>query len=143
MPHGPKQRIPSKSIGGSQLRRVFAFIADTTEAYAYADVTVPGPISLMVGILAANDESYIKSHIVSSAPVTKGLGDADLGSRLNRANAVQGGDIQSWTSENFVAVTLSGAADLGTGPPTDPTMPPKTNLTAGSTTLYVITEPMP
>jgi hypothetical protein len=88
----------------------------------------------MVGI-AANHESYIKSHTVSSAPVTKGLSDADLGSRLNRANAVQGGDIQSWTSQNFVAVTLSGAANLGTGT--------TTNLSAGSTTLYVITEPMP
>jgi hypothetical protein len=119
--------------------RICGIIVDTTEAYA----GVTGPISLMVGILAANDESYIKSHIVSSAPVTKGLSDADLGSRLNRANAVQGGDIQSWTSKNFVAVTLSGAADLGTGPPPDPNMPPKTNLTAGSTTLYVITESMP
>jgi hypothetical protein len=110
--------------------RVCGIIADTTEAYA----GISGPIELMAGT-TLNDESYLKIHVVSSGAVTKGLIDADLGNRLIRANAVQGGDMQSWTSYNFVAVTLSASANLGDGT--------ATHLSAGSTTVYIVIESMP
>ena len=74
---------------------------------------------------------YIIAHDVFTAAVTKGLADADLGTSINRANAVQGGDLPSWSATTNISVRLT-------------TVTANTNaLTAGSTTYYLVTELMP
>jgi|GEM_PF-4089360 hypothetical protein len=104
--------------------RIVGIVADTTAAYAGAGVASAvmrlGP--------AANSLSYMVDADVFTAPVTKGLADADIGASLNRAGAVQGGVIQSWTGNANINARLTT-----TGANTN-------QLNAGSTTFYITTE---
>lgn len=102
----------------------------------YTDTTVAlagpaGTLNLRVGYTGGGQE-LILDHDVKTAPVTKGLVDADLGAVINRAAAVQGG----WAvpaiwggAGNLTARLTSSAGNLST-------------LTAGSITVYVIVERM-
>jgi len=56
------------------------------------------------------------------------LADADMGTTLVRAAAVQGGTLPSWTATTVVSVRLTT-----TTANTD-------QLTAGSTTYYIVTD---
>jgi hypothetical protein len=104
---------------------------DTTVAFA----GLAGTITIEVGT-AGSLADLIALHDVKTATVTKGLADADLGAGLARATAVQGGTIKSWTGASQPHLTLrSGTGNVGNGT--------VTNLTAGSVTVYLITETMP
>lgn len=107
--------------------RLVGIIADTTTTYAGGLVVAA---TLIVGKTVGGNE-YIVSHDVFLAAVTKGLADADLGTSINRANAIQGGDLASWTATTNVSVRLTT-----TGANTNA-------LTQGSTTYYLITEKHP
>lgn len=112
--------IPAKS----KIRHV---IADTTEAFAGGGLG--GTIQLSVGTAVAGTNLLV-AHDVKTAPVTAGLVDADLGANINRAAAVAGGHIFSWSATTPIYVTLtSGAGNLGNGA--------VTNLTNGTVTLYI------
>jgi len=110
--------------------RVLSVIADTTAALTNGVSTLAltvGPTGTLAG--------YIASHDVKTAPVTKGLADADMGSLLTRAAAIQGGSVASWSAGvNLVATLTSGTINLGNGA--------VTALTTGSTTFYVTVEMM-
>lgn len=107
--------------------RLVGIIADTTTTYTGGGVTAA---TLIVGKTVGGNE-YIVSHDVFTAAVTKGLADADLGTSINRANAVQTGDLPSFTATTNISVRLT-------------TVTANTNqLTQGSTTYYLITEAMP
>lgn len=107
--------------------RLVDIIADTTTKYIGGGVTAA---TLIVGKTVGGSE-YVVSHDVFTAAVTKGLADADLGTSINRANAVQGGDLPSWTATTAISVRLT-------------TVTANTDqLTQGSTTYYLITEVMP
>lgn len=107
--------------------RLVSIIADTTTKYIGGAVTAA---TLIVGKSAGGNE-YIVSHDVFTAAVTKGLADADLGTSITRAGAIQGGDLPSWTATTAVTVRLT-------------TTTANTNaLTQGSTTYYLVTETMP
>lgn len=104
--------------------KLVGIYADTTIAYTGGTVTAA---TLQVGKTTGGIE-YIVAHDVLTAAVTKGLADADLGTSINRASAVQGGDLPSWTATTNVSVRLTTVAG-------------NTNaLTAGSTTYYLETE---
>lgn len=107
---------------------VKSVIADTTAALTNGVSTLAltvGPTGTLAG--------YIASHDVKTAPVTKGLADADMGTLLTRAAAVQGGHMPSWSAGvNLVATLTSGTVNLGNGA--------VTALTTGSTTFYVSIE---
>ena len=103
-------------------------IVRTTEAYA----GLAGTIQLRVGV-GASAQDLILAHDVKTAAVTKGTADADLGTAFVRSAVVQGGIINFTGSSIDINVTLvSGTGNIGTGT--------VTNLSAGSTTLYIITE---
>jgi len=60
--------------------------------------------------------------------VTSGLADADMGTSMTRAAAIQGGYMPSWTGTTAIYATLVIVNDI------------LSNLTAGSTTFYIETE---
>jgi hypothetical protein len=107
--------------------RLVGIYADTTTKYIGGAVTAA---TLIVGKSVGGNE-YVASHDVFTAAVTKGLADADLGTSINRANAIQDGDLPSFTATTNINVRLT-------------TVTANTNaLTQGSTTYYLITERLP
>lgn len=92
----------------------------------YADVTTPftcsstcsGTKTMTFGKTAGGAE-YLVSFSVTGT-VTKGLADADLGTSINRANAIQGGDLPSWSATTaLIARFTSGTGFWGTGSATN------------------------
>jgi hypothetical protein len=113
--------IPAKA-------RILSVIADTTAALTNGVST----LDLEVGITGTLG-GCIATHDVQAAPVTKGLLDADMGTLMTRAAAIQGGTLPSWTAATDLIATLtSGTINLGDGV--------ATALTTGSTTFYVTIE---
>jgi hypothetical protein len=110
--------------------KVVGVIADTTVAYA----GLAGTIELRIGKTSGGEE-YVLDHDVKTATITAGLLDADMGTALAAATAVQGGDIPSWSGSTVLYAQLrSGTGNVGDGA--------ATLLSAGSTTFYIITEQM-
>ena len=105
--------------------KITGVYADTTVAYTGGAVTAA---TLVVGVTAEDGAEIIASHDVKTAAVVKGLADADMGSAMTRAAAIQGGYLPSWTGTTAVYATIST-----TGGNTNA-------LTAGSTTFYIETE---
>jgi hypothetical protein len=104
--------------------RVVAVYADTTIKYIGGAVAT---CTLRLGSTAGGVE-VLASHDVFTAAVTKGLADADLGTSLVRAAAIQGGYMPS-----FTATTALTARITTTGANTNA-------LTQGSTTWYIEAE---
>lgn len=103
--------------------KLIGIYADTTTKYVGGAVAAA---LLRVGKTTGGQE-YVLDHDVFTAAVTKGLSDADLGTSINRANAVQGGDLPSWTATTDISVRITTV-----GANTD-------QLTQGSTTYYLTT----
>lgn len=103
--------------------RVVSVITDTTVAFALTGST---SASLRLGKTTGGQE-YILDHDVRTATVTKGLVDGDLGTSINRANAVQGGDIPSWTASTNITARLTSDVNIS-------------NITAGTTVYYITVE---
>jgi hypothetical protein len=74
---------------------------------------------------------YLTAFDVFTAPITRGLADSDLGPSINRANAVQGGDLPSWSGATAVQCRLTTRSA------------PTSALTRGALTLYLVTEAVP
>jgi hypothetical protein len=102
--------------------RIVSVIADTTVAYAG---TGASSYSLRLGTTAGGQELIVDHSVL--ATTTKGLADADLGTSINRANAVQGGHIPSWTTSTDLKVRLTSDVNIS-------------NITAGTTTFYITVE---
>lgn len=103
--------------------RIVAMHTDTTTAFTGS----AGTVALIVGTGAGAAE-YIATHDVKSAAIRKGLADADMGSLLTRAAAIQGGSMPSWTATQAVVARItSGTGNTST-------------ITAGSVTFYVVVE---
>lgn len=111
--------------------RLIAAYADTTQAYAGTDITAA---TLEVGVTAEGAAEIIAVHDVKTGVVTKGLADADMGTGMTRAAQIQGAYTPSFTGTTAVYATI----DATTGAATT-----LANLTAGSTTFYLITEKLP
>lgn len=105
-------------------------VADVTTAFA----GLAGTIAMMVGDGTVDEHEYINSFDIKTVIITKGLADADLGSRLARATAVQGGWYY-WTAGIVRARFDSGAGNFGNGT--------ITNLSAGQVDVYITVERMP
>ena len=111
--------------------RLIAAYADTTQAYAGTDITAA---TLEVGVTAEGATEIIATHDVFAGAVTKGLADADMGTRMTRAAQIQGAYTPSFTGTTAVYATI----DATTGAATT-----LASLTAGSTTFYLLTEKLP
>ena len=112
--------------------RVVGAVLDTTTAFAQTGLAT-ATLSLGIGS-GAGVADYILAHDVKTAAVTKGLLDADLGTKLAKATNVQGGNIPSWTATSDLTLTLTttGTTNIGDGT--------NTLLGAGSVTVYVSVE---
>lgn len=121
--------------GGTTADSTVATLPAKTRLVAiYADVTVPftgGGVTtgtMTCGVSAGGNQLLV-SFDVNSATIQRGLADADLGTSINRANAIQGAYLGSWTATTVIScrLTVDGAHTTG-------------DLTAGSLTVSLVTE---
>lgn len=115
--------------------QVTSVFADLTATFVCGSVCTTATLSMTCGSSAgAND--ILLTFDADAATTQRGLADADLGSALARATAVQGGKIFSWAATTpFSCRLTSGTGNIGTGA--------ATNLSAGSVTFYITTTRMP
>lgn len=107
--------------------RVTSIICDTTTPYTGGGNTA---VTLRIGT-GTNGEHYILSHDALAGAVTKGLADGDLGTSIDRAHAIQGGYLPSWSTAGSIVITMNTTDGTCAG------------LTAGATTVYVTLEILP
>ncbi|MFH1952593.1 MAG: hypothetical protein ABIL06_13350 [Pseudomonadota bacterium] len=105
--------------------KILAVYTDTTTPYTGGSTNAA---TMVVGITAESAAEIIASHDVFAGAVTAGLADADMGTSMTRAAAIQGGYLPSWSGTTAIYATLVIATDI------------LSNLTAGSTTFYIETE---
>lgn len=104
--------------------RLISIIADTITTWSGGGVTA---CTQTIGTTAGGAQ-LIASYDCFTAAVTKGLADADMGTSMTRAAAVQGGTIPSWTATTPIYLRIT-------------TTTANTNaLTQGETVVYLITE---
>lgn len=109
-------------------QKIVAFYADLTAVFALG----ASALSLTVGTSAGGNQ-IIASFDMDAATVTKGLADADMGTSMTRAAAIQGGYLPSWTGATTVSCRLTSDTDnLGNAT--------ITSLTTGAITFYMILE---
>lgn len=104
--------------------KLIACYADTTAEYTGGAVSAA---TLRVGVTAEDAAEILADHDVLSGAVTKGLADADMGTSMTRAAAIQGGYLPSWTGTTAIYATIN-TTDANTNA-----------LTTGSTTFYLVT----
>jgi hypothetical protein len=115
--------------------RVVGILGDVTQTFACSAVCTSSTLTMTVGKTVGGTE-YLLSFDVDAAAAVFGDTDGELGASINRANAVQGGDIPSWGGSTALKLRMtSGTGNLGNGS--------VTNLSQGSVSLYLITEIMP
>ena len=105
--------------------KILSVYADTTAKYTGGSTDAA---TIVVGITSESAAEIIASHDVFSGATTVGLADADMGTAMTRAAAIQGGYLPSWTGTTAIYATLVIATDI------------LSNLTTGSTTFYIETE---
>ena len=105
--------------------KIVGFYADTTAAYTGG---ITNAATLVVGITAESAAEIIASHNVFAGAILAGDADAEMGTSITRAAAIQGGYMPSWTGTTAIYATLVIVNDI------------LSNLTAGSTTFYIQTE---
>ena len=105
--------------------KIVGFYADTTTQYTGGATNAA---TMVVGITAESAAEIIASHNVFAAPILAGDADAEMGTSMTRAAAIQGGYLPSWTGTTAIYATLVIVNDI------------LSNLTAGSTTFYIETE---
>lgn len=120
--------IPAKT-------RLLGILADLTQAFVCAATCTTATISVTTGKTAGGAE-WLASFDADAATARWGLIDADMGTTMTRAAAINGGDMLSWTANTTAQLRLtSGTGNVGTGT--------ATNFNAGSITYYLITEQFP
>ncbi len=99
--------------------------AETTTKYLGGTINAA---TLEVGITAEGAAEILAPLDVFTAAVLQGDADAEMGTGMTRAAAIQGGYLPSWTGTTAIYATLdSTAGNLDA-------------LTQGSTTFYLVTE---
>ena len=107
--------------------RLVSVLADSTVAWTGTACTA---ITAQLGKSAGGVE-YLIAFDAKTATIRRGLADADLGTSINRATAVQGGDLPSFTAETNLSVRVTT------------TLCNTNALTAGSIDWYLTTEALP
>ena len=106
--------------------RLVSIITETTVGFTGGAIS---GTSLIVGKTTGGNQ-YILTHSVYGTTV-RGLVDLELGNSINRDNAVQGGDLPSWTTTTDISARITTAGAF------------TNELTAGSVAVYLITEKFP
>lgn len=111
--------------------RLDAIYLDLTTAFACASVCTSSTLSMTVGSSAGGNDLLV-SFDADAATALWGDADAELGTGINRASAIQGGFLGSWTTTTPVSLRLtSGTGNLGNGT--------VTNLSQGTFVAYLQT----
>lgn len=105
--------------------KIVGFYSDTTVKYTGGSTDAA---TMVVGITSESAAEIIASHDVYAAAILVGDADADMGTAMTRAAAIQGGYLPSWTGTTAIYATLAITSDV------------LSNLTTGSTTFYIETE---
>jgi hypothetical protein len=114
---------------------LLSIYADLTQVFACSVTCTSSTLSMTLGS-AAGGNTVLVSFDADAALAVFGDADAELGTDLTRATAVQGGKIYSFSSTQILSLRLtSGTGNIGTGA--------ATNLSTGSITFYVVTERLP
>lgn len=117
--------IPAKT-------RLMGIVVDLTQAFVCAGTCTTSTLSMTVGKTAGGAE-WVASFDIDAAAATKGLADADMGTTMTRAAAINGGDMLSWTAATTAQVRVtSGTGNIGNAT--------VTNFNAGAFTVWLITE---
>lgn len=104
-------------------------IGDLTTTFACASTCTTSTLSMVLG-RGAGAAEFLASLDADAATGQFGDADAELGTQLVRASAIQGGVLSSWSATTNVVVRLtSGTGNIGTGA--------ATNLSQGSITFYL------
>jgi hypothetical protein len=120
--------LPAKTI-------LNAIYVDKTVAFACAVTCTSSTLSATVGSTAGGN-GLIVSFDADAAAAVYGDADAELGTQINRASAIQGGFLGSWTTTTPVTMRLtSGTGNIGNGA--------LTNLSQGTLVFYLVTERLP
>lgn len=115
--------------------RLQSFYADVTQVFACGSVCTSTTLSMTCGS-AAGGNTILLTFDIDAALIQRGLADADLGTDLTRATAIQGGKMYSWSATQIITCRLtSGTGNIGTGA--------ATNLSTGSITFYLQTVRLP
>lgn len=103
--------------------RLVSILADVTTTFTGGAVSAA---TMVIGKSVGGAE-YLASFDAFTTTIRRGLVDADMGTAMTRAAAVQGGDLPSWSATTNVSLRLT-------------TVTAFTNaLTAGSVTVYLET----
>lgn len=117
--------VPAKSI-------IVGMYADLTTVFACSATCTTATLSGVIGRGAGGAE-FLASADLDAALALFGDADAELGTQLVRAAAIQGGSLGSWSATTTVVLRVtSGTGNIGNGS--------VTNFSTGSITVYVITE---
>jgi hypothetical protein len=111
--------------------QILAAVADVTTPFACTGTCTSGTLSATVGTSAGGNQ-VLASFDVDAAAAVFGDADAEMGTGLTRAAAIQGGLFGSWSAATTVSLRLtSGTGNIGNGT--------ATNLSAGTVTVYLQT----
>lgn len=114
---------------------VLSAYADLTQVFACAATCTSATLSMLLGT-GAGDARFLASFDVDAAISLFGDADAEMGTVMTRAAAVQGGYMTSFVATTTTVVRLtSGTGNIGNGS--------ATNLSTGSITFYIVTERLP
>jgi len=115
--------------------RLVGVIGDLTQVFACTATCTSSTLSFVFGKSAGGNE-YLVSFDADASTAVFGDADGELGTSINAAGAIQGGDLASWASTTALKLRLtSGTGNIGTGT--------VTNLSQGSLTLYLTVEQFP
>ncbi|MDC0743851.1 glycosyl hydrolase family 28-related protein [Polyangium mundeleinium] len=128
-------------LGADQRRLIVGKAAPRAKLVAaYLHVTTPftgtsGGQPLQTEMRFGNSiaaDAYIAAFNASSAPVTRGLDDAELGTQLKRSAAVQGGHVPNWSGYSILYLHMVETQGFSLA-----------NLTAGSVEVIMKWEVIP
>jgi hypothetical protein len=108
---------------------------EMTQYFACTATCTSSTLSATVGT-ATGGAQVLASWDMDATTTSLGSVDAQLGTSMTRAGAIQGGVMPAFGGTNIISMRLtSGTGNIGTGA--------ATNLSQGSVTFYLITERLP
>lgn len=115
--------------------QITAVLADLTQTFACTATCTSSTLSMVLG-RGAGGAQFLASFDADASATQFGDADAEMGTTMTRAAAIQGGSFEAWASTQAVVLRLtSGTGNIGNGA--------ATNLSQGSVTIYLVTRVMP
>lgn len=115
--------------------QLVAVMADLTQTFACTATCTSSTLSFVLG-RGSGGAQFLASFDADAAAAQFGDADAELGTTMTRAAAIQAGSFEAWASTQAVVLRLtSGTGNIGNGS--------ATNLSQGSVTIYLVARVLP